>query len=239
MSHFRRIVAAALLAGLVAGLWLSAARQLWVVPLILQAEELEQVTTPHGHPLDVSAHPEVPPAVLFARHAWTWVANVLTFLGFAFLVAAGMELSGRGGSILGGLGWGLAGFAVFSLAPGLALPPVLPGVPEAPLAARQLWWLVSVSCTAAGLSLLAFGPGWRRALVLILLPIPYLVGAPQPSAPSPAALADLSQRFAILTLAVNLSAWLVLGAVSGWGWRRLAKRGQRTRARHSPVQHAE
>lgn len=225
MSHFRRIVTAALLAGLVAGLWLSAARQLWVVPLIFQAEALEHAAAPHGRPPDVSAHPGVPPAVLFARHAWTWAANVLTSFGFALLIVAGMVFSGRGAGILGGLGWGLAGFAVFSLAPGLALPPVPPGVPEAPLASRQLWWLVTVSCTAAGIALLAFGPGWRRALALILLPFPYLAGAPQPSLPIPEAWADLSQGFAVVTLAINLSAWLVLGAVCGWGWQRLAGRG--------------
>lgn len=225
MNQFQRIAAVALLAGLVAGLWLSVARQLWVAPLILQAEELEHAAAPHGHPPGVPEHPEAPRTVPFARHAWTWAANVLTSFGFALLMMAGLALSGRGAGILGGLGWGLAGFVVFSLAPGFALPPVLPGVPEAPLAARQLWWLVTVSCTAAGLSLLAFGSGWQRALALILLPIPHLVGAPQPSAPIPAALADLSHRFAVVTLAINLSAWLALGAVCGWGWQRLAGRG--------------
>ena len=48
--------------------------------------------------------------------------------------------------------WGLAGFAVFTIAPGLGLPPELPGVPAAPLLSRQIWWVTAVLATAAACS---------------------------------------------------------------------------------------
>ena len=55
-----------------------------------------------------------------------------------------------------GLLWGLAGFVVFTAAPGLGLPPELPGMPVAPLTARQTLWIATAAATAGGLCLLAF-----------------------------------------------------------------------------------
>jgi cobalt transporter subunit CbtA len=231
MSHFGHIVATGLLAGLVAGLWLSAARQLWVVPLILQAEALEHAAPPHGHPPGIPEHATGTAAVPLVRHAWTWAANVLTYSGFALMVVAGMALTGRGTGTLHGLGWGLAGFAVFSLAPGIALPPALPGVPEAPLPARQGWWLSVVLATGCGLALLllARGRGWRW-LGLPLLALPHILTAPRAGDALTGPLAGLTRGFAAVTLVINLSAWLVLGAASGWLWSRLAEREQPPRA---------
>jgi adenosylcobinamide kinase/adenosylcobinamide-phosphate guanylyltransferase len=48
--------------------------------------------------------------------------------------------------------WGLAGFAVFTLAPGLGLPPELPAMPAADLLARQVWWIGTAAATAIGLA---------------------------------------------------------------------------------------
>jgi cobalt transporter subunit CbtA len=235
MQHFRRLIGAALLAGLIAGLWLSAARQIWVVPLILQAEALEGPPPAHGdhpghgtpadgpHAQPADGVREWQPAGGFERNAWTWAANAITSIGFALLLAAGYGLSGRPVTGLRGLLWGLAGFAVFSLAPAWGLPPALPGAPEMPLAARQLWWLETVTATAGGLCLLAFaGRRWWRWLGLPLLALPHVVGAPHALAVLPAPLADLTRQFVAATLLVNLSSWLVLGAVSGWVWSKNA-----------------
>lgn len=219
MPDFRRLVGTALIAGVAAGLWLSAARQLWVVPLVLRAETFESATPGH---VDAPAHHEWQPAEGLERNGWTWVANTLASFGFALLLVAGFGLRGRSVGWARGLLWGLAGFAVFSLAPAWGLPPALPGTPEAPLAARQAWWLACVAGTAAGLGVLAFVPAWRwRWLGLPLLLLPHVFGAPHVAEPVPPGVAALAHRFIAITLAVNLGGWLVMGGVGGWAWQRV------------------
>ncbi len=220
MTQIRRLIGTALLAGLVAGLALSAARQAWVVPLILQAEQFE-TSAPHAHDAGPPPSPEWQPAAGLERSAWTWAANVLTGCGFALLLVAGYLWSGRALTAWRGLLWGLAGYAAASLAPALGLPPALPGAPEADLAARQVWWLSTVAATAAGLAAFCFAPSlWLRLLGLPLLALPHVIGAPRAAEPPPPALAELLPRFVAATLLCNLGFWLLLGAVSGWaGWR--------------------
>jgi predicted cobalt transporter CbtA len=110
---------------------------------------------------------------------------------------------------------------VFSLAPALGLPPALPGSPEAPLFARQAWWLATILATAGGLWLIVLAPvgGWRW-LGVPLLALPHLFGVPAPPEALAPPLVDLTRRFIAVTLTVNLSSWLALGAVSGWVWSR-------------------
>ena len=75
--------------------------------------------------------------------------------------------------------WGLAGFVVFTAAPGLGLPPELPGMPVADLTARQTWWIATAAATAGGLCLLAFrSAAWAAVLGLALIALPHLIGAP-------------------------------------------------------------
>jgi cobalt transporter subunit CbtA len=232
MVLLRRLIGTALLAGVIAGLVLSAARQVWVVPLILSAEDFEIPSDGHaghgGRPAIRAAAPErseAPavwqPAAGLERHAWTWAANSLTGFGFAVLLVCAYSLSGRAVDAKRGLLWGCAGFLAASGAPALGLPPALPGAPEAGLAARQVWWLGTVAATAGGLALLAFGGApWRRLLGLPLLALPHLIGAPRAGEALPAALAALTARFIAATLLINLGFWLLLGLVSGWAWRR-------------------
>lgn len=225
MMLFRRLVGTALVAGVVAGIALSAARQAWVVPLILRAEQVEHAAAPHAHAPGIPERHEWQPAEGFERIAWTWVATTLAGFGFALLLVAAYALSGRPVDAKRGLLWGLAGFLAASLAPALGLPPALPGVPEADLAARQIWWLGTVAASAAALALLAFGPRpWLRLLGLPLLALPHLIGAPRAPEPLPAALAELAPRFIAATLLCNLAFWLLLGAVSGWAWGRTGQR---------------
>ena len=233
---FRRIVVTALIAGLVGGLALSIGRQAFVVPLILDAEVYEQAAE-HQHPghdhaamaqgAPAPAQPaekEWEPADGLERNAWTWAANGLTGFGFALLLVAGFVLSGRPVNVLRGLLWGVAGFAVFSLAPAIGLPPALPGAPEVALVPRQLWWLCVVIGAASGLALLVFGASWWRWLGLLLIVLPHPIPAPHNDEPLIAPLVALTQRFIVSTLAVNGVFWLVLGAVGGWLWSRQASR---------------
>lgn len=233
MADFRRIVSAAVVAALVAGLWLSVARQIWVVPLILQAEESERkgpehaTHDGHGTPPDGSAEriaaamePEWTPAEGLQRNGLTWIANGITAFGFALLLVAGYVLARRPVTPLRGVVWGLAAFAVFSLAPAFGLPPALPGTPEGPVVARQLWWLLTVACSGGGLWLLAFGRHPWRWLGLALLAVPHAVGAPHVAEDLPYALIGITHRFIAVTLAVNAIGFLLLGGVSAWMWGR-------------------
>jgi len=122
------------------------------------------------------------PADGFQRSAFTLLAEVLTGVGYALLLVSAFAL--RGGDInwQTGLYWGLAGFAAFTLAPGLGLPPEVPGTEAAPLLARQVWWVATVAGPVAGLACLFFGrkPLWCLAGIALLV-TPHIYGAPQPA----------------------------------------------------------
>ena len=97
------------------------------------------------------------------RNAFTVAANILTAIGFALLLTGVYAIRGRQVMWREGLLWGLAGFVVFTAAPGLGLPPELPGMAVAELTARQTWWIATAAATAGGLCLLAFRPAaWAR-----------------------------------------------------------------------------
>jgi predicted cobalt transporter CbtA len=68
-----------------------------------------------------------------------------------------------------GFFWGLGAFAVFVVAPGLGLPPELPGIAAAPQLERQIWWTATILSTAAGLGLITFRRSAVTAAVAILL----------------------------------------------------------------------
>ena len=112
--------------------------------------------------------------------------------------------------------WGLAGFAVFTLAPGLGLPPELPGMPAADLGARQVWWIATAAATAGGLALLAFRGTVLFSLIGVALIIaPHIIGAPQPVSHESAVPADLHHSFVVAVTITNLIFWVVLGGLVG------------------------
>lgn len=237
MALFRRIFWVAALAGLIAGLVATAAHQLGTVPLILQAEVFEQAggeqaggaAGHHHHGPDAASHDAAghhdeeawAPQDGLERAGYTALGDVLTGIGFALLLVCAYVISGREVDWRRGLLWGLAGFAVFTLAPGLGLHPELPGTESAPLADRQIWWFATVLATAAGLALLVFG---RRPilapLAIALLILPHLYGAPQPEMHHSTAPAGLIQDFAQQAFAANLLFWAVLGALTGYFYSR-------------------
>src|SRR3546814_2119210 len=115
-----------------------------------------------------------------------------------------------------GLMFGLAGFVAFSLAPGLGLPPELPGMPAADLGARQFWWVATAVCTAVALGLIAYTRSPLLAvLAIVLLVAPHLIGAPHPASHETAVPADLHARFVAAVLASSLIFWSALGAIAG------------------------
>ena len=220
---FRRIVLVAALAGLIAGLVASGLQAVRLVPLIHQAEVFEtaaEAAKPAGHEHDHGAMAWEPSEGL-ERVGLTIVANVLAGIGFGFLIAAGLALTGAA-DWRRGLLWGLAGFATFMLAPSLGLPPEPPGADAAPLLDRQLWWIGTAAATAAGLGLIVFPRRWWAALAgAVLIALPHIIGAPQPLGPGSAP-ESLAQQFMVAALLGGLVFWLVLGAATGFLFKRLS-----------------
>ncbi|AMY00976.1 CbtA family protein [Mesorhizobium ciceri] len=238
MNLFRNVVFIAAIAGLVAGVVLACMQAYATVPLILKAEVYEQVGGGHHHdhaapaatnsnamstaapaPAEATAAAEDEgwaPADGFERFAFSVLANIVTGIGFGLILVAVSEFAGGIGGWRQGVFWGLAGFAVFTLAPGLGLPPELPAMPAADLTQRQIWWWATVAATAAGLGLIAFRKSLPLAILAVLLIVaPHVVGAPQPDSYETAIPEGLHHQFVVAVTVTNLVFWLVLGAVVG------------------------
>ena len=218
MAAFRRLVFVALCAGLLSGIFATAAHQIGTVPVILKAELYEKASE-HDAAM-AHEHAVWEPENGVERTAYTLLADILTAIGFALLLAAGFWL--RGGDVTWheGLFWGLAGFATFTIAPSLGLPPEVPGTEAAPLLDRQLWWLATAVSTGSSLALLAFT---RRApwaiLAAVLMVLPHLYGAPQPATPAAAAPEALAHQFMVAVTVVSFLFWLILGASTGFFYK--------------------
>lgn len=225
---FTRIARTAGFAGLLAALLLTLMQSIWISPLIEQAEVFERAaqTQPqepvaldggHGHEIEAWE-----PEPGWPRLLSTTGGNLVVAVGFA-LMLAGLYTVRAPGRAAAGLLWGLAGYAVFTLAPTLGLPPELPGTAAADLGSRQLWWVGSAASAAVGLALIVFAKPWPFKLAgAVLLVIPHLIGAPQPPMHESVAPETLQQQFRWAAQAVNMVFWLALGLVSAWLFRRAA-----------------
>jgi cobalt transporter subunit CbtA len=223
---FRRIFLTALVAGSLAGLAAAALQRIEIVPLIMRAEGYETANAPvGGHGLMGSPWE---PAAGFERAAYTVIADVLAGIGFGLLLTGTIALAASRGMAVDarrGVVWGAAGFAVFTLAPALGLPPELPGMAAAGLAQRQTWWLTTAVATAAGLGLIVFSPRrLPRCVGVVLLLLPQVLGAPEPARISSPVPNLLEARFVVASLTAAALFWLLLGGLSGWLYRRLDPR---------------
>ncbi len=224
MDYFRNIVVVAALAGAIAGLGMTIAQQLTTVPLILKAETYEGAAPAHDHGDAVTAqagahdHGEDgwSPADGVERAVFSALANIVTGIGFALLLVAASELFGGIRDWRQGLFWGLAGFTVFTLAPGLGLPPELPAMPAAELGARQLWWIGTAVATALALALLVYGRSVVAVVAaIVLLVMPHLIGAPQPVSYDSPIPEGLHHSFVVAVVLTTLLFWMLLGGLAG------------------------
>lgn len=199
-----RTLMTGLLAGIAAGVVLSVIYMGKIQPMILAAEIYEQG-------MDHAA------AAPFMRYFDTFLFNLLTGVGFGLMLASAMAFRGRPAGVKHGILWGIAGFAVFVLAPAAGLPPELPGSVSAPLEERQLWWLFAAAATAAGIALLVFRAGhtWRGIGVVLIL-APHMAGAPATEMGGGTLPAELAAAYVGVTIAAMAVFWIVLGAVAGW-----------------------
>jgi cobalt transporter subunit CbtA len=235
VSMLRRVLITGLTAGLLAGLFAAAIQISWITPIIQQAEIYESAEAPTGA-ADPISHPGVLPAAEHVQKdddAWapedgiertlfTVLANVLTGVGFGLILVAAVTLSGRKVDPRRGVLWGLAGFAVFALAPALGLPPELPGMVAADLGARQAWWIGTVISTASGLALIVFARHrLLKGLGLALLVAPHAFGAPHPGQFGLKVPGELAAEFAVASLFTAALFWTALGGIAGYFHRKI------------------
>ncbi len=217
---FLRIALSAIIAGVLSGLLLTALQAHKVQPLILAAETYEVQAADghdHGHG-DAAAIPESEGGRVVLRLG----TNVLVGVGFALLLSAALALTGRRLDWRQGALWGLAGFAVFSLAPALGMPPELPGMVGGELAERQAWWLGTVVATGIGLWALLLVPAtWLKTIGVVLIVLPHAVGAPEVPAIAGSVPPEMAAAFVSATMVANLVFWLALGALAATAMARL------------------
>lgn len=237
-SYLRMFLTVALLAGIGAGVASWVVHMFGTTPLILDAEVFESAGAPadtaaaadataHTHDAGAAEHHHDAeawaPADGWERNLFTLGADIVTGVGFAFLLTAAIVFFGKGADWRRGLLWGLAGFACFSLAPALGLPPELPGTEAAPLLDRQLWWIGTAVATAAGLFAAArFRNVYGYAIAVVLIAAPHVIGAPQPETPGGLAPEELEHKFILVAIATSLVFWLVLGVLTGAFFKRYA-----------------
>ena len=222
-----RIARTAGFTGLLAALLLTLLQSFWVAPLILEAETYEHsapAVQTHEHAEGAAGHTHDAeawsPEDGWQRVLSTTGGNLVVAVGFALMLAALYTLRAPGRTSEGVL-WGLAGFAVFCLAPTLGLPPELPGTAAADLAQRQTWWVGTAASTAVGLALIVFGKnGLLKVMGVAILVVPHVIGAPQPDVHESLAPEALASQFKIASLLTNALFWVALGLISAWLFRR-------------------
>ncbi len=228
----RKVLASALLSGLLAGFLITVIQEFTTTPIILHAEEFEGGgEADHAFLSDlyeggtfILAHGDEAhgdegawgPQDGIERSFYTLLTNLLTGVAFALLLVAGFVLAGKPVDARRGVMWGMAGFATFAIAPSLGLPPEVPGAMAAELGARQVWWLFAAVATGAGLWLLVLGnQWWMRAVGIVLIALPHVVGAPQPAQIGGAVPPELAGHFVAASLVTAFVFWAALGWLAG------------------------
>lgn len=236
-----RILATGLMAGVLAGLFVSGLQHATTVPLILKAETYEKSGAKpahqHGQLLDgeariILAHVEAPaaatlhepvwePADGVERTAYTTLATVGTAVGFSLILLAAMMASGVPVTARSAALWGLGGFMATGLAPGLGLPPELPGSAAAELMSRQAWWMATAAATAGGIWLMFQTRKVATiATGIALIAVPHVIGAPHPHAFTSPVPAEIAGHFTAASLVVHAVLWTLAGALCGYIWQR-------------------
>lgn len=227
-----RTLLAALVAGMVAGLAVTPVQHWKTTPLIAAAEVYEEGGSA-GYDPAAGLPALVSPAaadsatagadeagagttLVASRLLGTAMTNIVLGAGFALVLAAASLGLGRPVTVRNGAVWGLAGFAAVSLAPALGLPPILPAMPAGDLAARQLWWLLTVGATAIGLGLAVFAarPAAKLGGVVLML-LPLLSTAPHPADLASPIPPTLAAEFAVASLSVSALLWVAIGVALG------------------------
>ncbi len=224
-----RVLLAALLAGIAAGLIMGAIQHVRLTPFILAAETFETGGAAHSHAPGTVEHTHEAdakwaPADGIERTVYTTAATAMAGAAFAAILAgisllAGIPITPRNGAI-----WGLCGFLAATLAPAAGLPPELPGMPAGDLAMRQVWWMGTIAATGAGLYLIATRREvWAISAAVVIMALPHLIGAPIASTHETAVPAGLAAAFTANAIAMAAVFWCLIGVFLGLAIDRFAK----------------
>lgn len=240
-----RLIAAALFAGLAAGLLVAGLQSYFVTPMILKAEtfEAKEAGHVHEHAAGDAAHEhshaaggetvghshgadEWQPADGFERFAYSALATVGTAIGYALVLGALMTLAGAAFEPEAFLKWALGGFIATTLAPGFGLAPTLPGMGETALEPRQVWWIATALATGAGLYIATHYTRSVLALIggLVLIAIPHIWGAPAAEIVQGGVPARLAAQFASSTITLSFILWAGIGLGLGGAFAFLGRR---------------
>jgi len=233
-----RVILAALLAGIAAGLFYGVIQHARLTPLILEAEKYEKGGG-HGHDhaaMTTTAEASAPaaetapeeeawaPADGLERTTLTFTASILAGAGFAAILAGISVLSGVKITPRNGVLWGVAGFLAVHLAPAAGLAPELPGMPAAELLPRQIWWVGTIIATGVAIWLFTQRrESWAKVAAIVIVALPHIIGAPQPPTHESGVPAGLSAEFAANTLAAAAVLWLAIGGFLGFAMDRFVK----------------
>jgi cobalt transporter subunit CbtA len=222
----KNLLTSAVFAGVVAGLIAALLQFYFVIPTLLEGELFETGARIHfgadGSPQSDRGSPGMGGDI--GRHLMTVGFNIVTYVGFGFLLLAAMALTEMKGftriTARSGIIWGLAGFIAIQMAPAIGLPPVLPGTIGAEVEARQAWWLGTIVASSIGLWMIAFARGPIALAGVVLLAAPQFIGAPQLDTYWGVAPPELSAQFVSYSLGAAAVGWTCLGFFAAWFWTR-------------------
>lgn len=205
-----RIFAAAVAAGMIAAALISILQANTTGPMILMAETFElppELYGPGGSEVDVGA--------AIQRSIFTFLANAVTTIAFALILIVGLTFGETKPDRTKGLMIAAIGFASFSLAPAMGMPPKLPGMPVGDLELRQFWWISTALITLAGMVCLFVQKKIPlQVLGAVLLIAPHVWGAPLPDDMDSDVPATLAATFAANAIAMSAILWATLGATA-------------------------
>ena len=224
MELFKRFLIVALVSGTLSGSLLSVMHLVGVVPLILEAEiyEKSMSETLRHDQKTMSQHHDGAwfPDDGFERTFYTLISNIIFSIALVLMLVAIYSTSEKKPAWYG-VGWGLAGFVIFYLAPTLVYRPTLPGAIEVDLLLRQLWWIATVEGTAFGLAIIVFSKHWfLKTLGVMLVILPQLVGSP-PGEVIRTTPETLMNSFFLINFITNLLYWTFLGFITVYIYNRL------------------
>jgi predicted cobalt transporter CbtA len=116
----------------------------------------------------------------------------------------------------------MAGFRVFTLAPSLGLPLGTPGMLVPVEQAAQMWWLVTVGLSGAGIATMVFKSSFLlKPLGAVFLVPPHLWAAPPLITGETHVPANLAVAFSVPSIILRAVLWIVIGYLWGLLFARL------------------
>ncbi len=240
-----RILATAIVAGALAGVFVFSAHMVKVVPLIQAAEVYENSdqTTALAHhssaqtdlhhnkgthdksPAKPEAHShgggEWSPDEGLERGLYTLLVDLIMGIGFGLMLTAIIATRENKIDWQKGILWGLGGFCAVTAFPALGLAPEMPGMQAAALIDRHIWWAATVVASSLGLGLMFLVKNWifKVAGGAVIL-IPHFFGAPHVKLEAGIIPVEMGSEYAATTLVITLFFWIVLGGLIGYFYPR-------------------